>query len=64
MEIGRGNQKYFEKPSSAPLCPAQIALDQTLARTRAVAVGSQRLTASAMAAVFVKFLLFETRLSV
>jgi hypothetical protein len=29
----------------APLCPPQIPLDQTRARTRAAAVGSQRLTA-------------------
>jgi hypothetical protein len=29
----------------APLCPPQIPFDQTRARTRAAAVGSQRLTA-------------------
>jgi hypothetical protein len=35
-----------------PLCPLQIPLDQTRARTRAAAVGSQRLTAWAMARPF------------
>jgi hypothetical protein len=36
-------------PAPAPLCPPQIPLDQTRDSTRAAAVGSQRLTASAMA---------------
>jgi hypothetical protein len=43
MKIGRG------KPAPAPLCPPQTPHDQTRARTRAAAVGSQRLTAWAMA---------------
>jgi hypothetical protein len=43
MKIGRG------KPAPAPLCPPQIPLDQTWAWTRAAAMGSQRLTAWAMA---------------
>jgi hypothetical protein len=37
------------KPATAPLCPTQIPLDVTQARTRAAAVGKQRLTAWAMA---------------
>jgi hypothetical protein len=49
MKIGRGNRSTRRKPAPAPLCPPQIPLDQTRARTRAAAVGSQRLTAWAMA---------------
>jgi hypothetical protein len=45
MKIGRGNQSTRRKPAPAPFCPPQIPLDQTRARTRAAAVGSQRLTA-------------------
>jgi hypothetical protein len=41
MGIGRGNR--------STLCPPQIPHDLTWNRTRAAAVGSQRLTASAMA---------------
>jgi hypothetical protein len=41
MKIGRGNRSIRRKPAPAPLCP----LDQTRDRTRAAAVGSQRLTA-------------------
>jgi hypothetical protein len=37
------------KPAPAPLCPPQIPLNQTQPRTRAAAVGSQRLTAWVMA---------------
>jgi hypothetical protein len=47
--IGRGNRSPRRKPALAPLCPPQIPLDQTRARTQAAEVGSQRLTASAMA---------------
>jgi hypothetical protein len=39
MKIGRGNRSTRRKP--APLCPPQIPHDQTRARTRAAAVGSQ-----------------------
>jgi hypothetical protein len=39
---GRGNRSPRRKPAPAPLCPPQIPLDETR-------VGSQRLTASAMA---------------
>jgi hypothetical protein len=46
---GRGNRSTQRKPAPAPLCPPQIPLDQTRDLTRAAAVGSQRLTASAMA---------------
>jgi hypothetical protein len=45
MQIGRGNRSTRRKLAPAPLCPPQIQLDQTRARTRAAAVGSQRLTA-------------------
>jgi hypothetical protein len=48
MKIGRGNRNTRRKPAPGPLCPPQIPLEQTWARTRAAAVGSQRLTASAM----------------
>jgi hypothetical protein len=43
---GRGNLSTRRKPAPTPLRPPRIPLD---ARTRAAAVGSQRLTASAMA---------------
>jgi hypothetical protein len=49
MKIGRGNRSTRRKPAPATLCPPQIPHDQTRARTRAAAVGSQRLTAWAMA---------------
>jgi hypothetical protein len=45
MKIGSGNRSTRRKPAPAPLCPPQIPLDQTRARTRAAAMGSQRLTA-------------------
>jgi hypothetical protein len=48
MKIGRGNRSTWRKPATATLCPSQIPFDQTRARSRAAAVGSQRLTASAM----------------
>jgi hypothetical protein len=54
----------------APLCPPQIPLDQTWARSRAAAVGSQRLTTWAMARPYMWTLLashcntgFESTLS-
>jgi hypothetical protein len=46
---GRGNRSTRGKPVPTPHCPPQIPLDQTRDWTRAAAVGSQRLTASAMA---------------
>jgi hypothetical protein len=49
MKIGRGNRSTRRKPAPASHYPPQIPLDQTRARTRAAAVGSQRLTAWAMA---------------
>jgi hypothetical protein len=49
MKVGRGNRSTRRKPAPAPLCPPQISYDQTRARTRAAAVGSQRLIAWAMA---------------
>jgi hypothetical protein len=48
MKIGRGNRSTRRKPTPAPLRPIQTSLDQTRARTRAAAVGSQWLTAWAM----------------
>jgi hypothetical protein len=45
MKIGRGNRSSQRKPAPVPLCPPQIPHDLTRARTRAAAVGSQRLTA-------------------
>jgi hypothetical protein len=54
MKIGRGNPNTRRKPAPAPLCPPQIPHNQTRARTRAAAVGSQRLTAWAMARPFFK----------
>jgi hypothetical protein len=47
-KIGRGNPSTWRKPALAPLRPPQIPHDQTRARTRAAAVGSQRLTARAL----------------
>jgi hypothetical protein len=41
----RGNRSTRRKPAPTPLCPPQIPLDQTGARTRPAAEGSQRLTA-------------------
>jgi hypothetical protein len=45
MQIGRGSRSARRKPTPAPFCPPQIPHDQTCTRTRAAAVGSQRLTA-------------------
>jgi hypothetical protein len=45
---GRGNRSTRRKPAPTPLCLPQIPLDQTRDWTRTAAVGSQRLTASAM----------------
>jgi hypothetical protein len=45
MKIVKGNRNTLRKAAPAPLRPPQIPLDQTRARTRAAAVGSQRLTA-------------------
>jgi hypothetical protein len=45
MKIGKGNRSTRRQSAPAPLCPPQIPLEQTRDRTRAAAVGSQRLTA-------------------
>jgi hypothetical protein len=45
MKIGRENRSTRRKPTPEPLYPPRIPLNQTRARTRAAAVGSQRLTA-------------------
>jgi hypothetical protein len=49
MKNGRGNRNTRRKLAPAPLCPSQIPFDQTRVSTRTAAVGSQRLTAWAMA---------------
>jgi hypothetical protein len=43
--FGMGNSSTRRKSAPAPLCPPQIQLDQTRARTRTAALGSLRLTA-------------------
>jgi hypothetical protein len=48
MMIGRGNRSTRRKPVPMPLCPPQTP-NAAWTRTRAAAVGSQRLTASATA---------------
>jgi hypothetical protein len=53
MRIGRGNRSTRRNPASVPLCPPQIPHDLTWDWTRAAAVGSQRLTAWAMARPYV-----------
>jgi hypothetical protein len=59
IKIGRGNRSTRRKPAPAPLCPPQNPLDQIRARTRAAAVGSQRLTAWAMARPIPKLLIIK-----
>jgi hypothetical protein len=49
IKIGRENRSTRRKLAPAPLCQPQIPHDQTRARTRATTVGSQQLTAWAMA---------------
>jgi hypothetical protein len=49
INIGRWYRSTRRKPSPVPLCPPQIPHDPTRARTRAAAVGRQRLTSWAMA---------------
>jgi hypothetical protein len=49
LQFGRGNRSTRRKPAPATLCPPQIPHDQTQPRTWAAAVGSQWLTAWAMA---------------
>jgi hypothetical protein len=49
--IGRGNRSTRRKPIPVPLCPPQTP-HAARTRTRAAAVGSQRLTASATARPF------------
>jgi hypothetical protein len=45
MRIGKGNRSTRRKPAPLPLRPPQIPHDLTWDRSRAAAVGSQRLTA-------------------
>jgi hypothetical protein len=49
MKIGRGNWNTRRKPAPLSLCPPEIPHDLTRARTPAAAVGSDNLTAWAMA---------------
>jgi hypothetical protein len=49
MAIGRVTRSTGRKPAPAQLCPSHIPHEQTRAQTRAAAVGSQRITAWAMA---------------
>jgi hypothetical protein len=49
MRIGRVNRSTRRKPAPVPLCPPQIPHDLNWARTGVATVGSQRLTAWAMA---------------
>jgi hypothetical protein len=44
IKIGRGNRSTWRKPALVPFCPPQIPHAWTRFWTRAVAVGSQRLT--------------------
>jgi hypothetical protein len=45
MRIGGGNRSTRREPAPVPLRPPQIPHDLTWDRTRATAMGSQRLTA-------------------
>jgi hypothetical protein len=49
MRIGRGSRSTWRKPALMALCPPKIPHDLTQARTLAAAVGTQGLTAWAMA---------------
>jgi hypothetical protein len=49
MEIRKENLRTGRKPALAPLCPPQIPHDETRTPMRTAVVGSQRLTAWAMA---------------
>jgi hypothetical protein len=61
IRIGRGNQSTRRKPAAVPLCPPQIPHDLTWDRTRAAAMGSQRLTAWAMARQYRELVFHETK---
>jgi hypothetical protein len=54
MIIGRGKISTRRKRAPVPLCPSQIPHDLAWGLTRVTAVGSQRLTASAMARAVIK----------
>jgi hypothetical protein len=57
LRLAGGNGSTRRKPAPAPLCPPQILLDQTRARTRAAAVLSY---GAAYATVFLRFALEST----
>jgi hypothetical protein len=48
MKTGKGNRSTRRKPAPAPLFPPQVPFGQARDRTRATALGSQRLTAWTM----------------
>jgi hypothetical protein len=52
MKIDRGNRSTRTEPAPLPLCSPQIPHDQIRAQTQAATVGSQQLTAWAMARPF------------
>jgi hypothetical protein len=52
IKTGRGNRSTRRKAAPVPLCSPQIPHDLNRARTRAAAVGNQRLTAWTMARPF------------
>jgi hypothetical protein len=54
--IGRGNRSTWRKPDSVPLCPPQTP-HAARTRTRAAAVGSQRLTAELRHGLVLVFIL-------
>jgi hypothetical protein len=53
MRVGRGNWSTLIKPALLPLCPPKIPHYLTWARTWAAVVGSQQLTARAMARLLI-----------
>jgi hypothetical protein len=54
--IGKGNRGTRRKPAPVPLCPPQTP-HAARTRTRAAAIGSQRVTASATARLLCTFIL-------
>jgi hypothetical protein len=58
MRIGLGSRSTWRKPAPVPLCPPRIPHDVTWAWTWAIAVGSPRLTAWAMARPTTHFVIY------
>jgi hypothetical protein len=63
MMTDRGNRSTRRKPAPVPLCPPQTPTCSARTRTRAAAVGSQRLTAWAMAQPTGRQDLFQTAIN-